>query len=49
MNTHHTIQKWALSKDYLHNRMSFICGPLQIGKTINIPNGKICLKDIMTN
>jgi hypothetical protein len=38
MNIQHTIQQWALSKDYLCNRMSFICGPRQIGKTTLVQN-----------
>src|SRR4030065_1052466 len=36
-NEHMTIKpiigNWALSERFLHGRMSFICGPRQIGKT----------------
>ena len=28
-----TLQQWALDLGFLHGRMSFICGPRQIGKT----------------
>jgi predicted AAA+ superfamily ATPase len=34
----HHIRHWALDRDFLHNRMSFICGPRQIGKTTLIRN-----------
>jgi len=27
---------WGLNKEFLHNRMSFICGPRQIGKTTTV-------------
>lgn len=39
----HTIGSWALDKTFLHNRMSFICGPRQIGKTTLVQN---YLKDL---
>ncbi len=29
----HVVRQWALSEDFLHGRMSFICGPRQVGKT----------------
>ncbi len=33
MEISHVISQWALNQIFLHNRMSFICGPRQIGKT----------------
>ena len=33
MNIHHTLRQWAFDLKFLHGRMSFICGPRQIGKT----------------
>ena len=33
MNINHIIQQWSLDENFLHGRMSFICGPRQIGKT----------------
>jgi len=33
MNINHTIRQWALDENFLYGRMSFICGPRQIGKT----------------
>lgn len=29
----HIVRQWALNEDFLHGRMSFICGPRQVGKT----------------
>ncbi len=29
----HLVRQWALNQDFLHGRMSFICGPRQVGKT----------------
>ncbi len=33
MDIRNIIGQWALDQDFLHGRMSFICGPRQIGKT----------------
>ena len=33
MEISHAIRQWALDQHFLHGRMSFICGPRQIGKT----------------
>ena len=33
MEISHAIRLWALDQHFLHGRMSFICGPRQIGKT----------------
>ncbi len=33
MEIDNVIRQWALDPHFLHNRMSFICGPRQIGKT----------------
>ncbi|MFO7979745.1 MAG: AAA family ATPase [Candidatus Aminicenantes bacterium] len=33
MDINHTLRQWALDQKFLHGRMSFICGPRQIGKT----------------
>ncbi len=33
MKISHIIRQWALDQHFLHGRMSFICGPRQIGKT----------------
>ena len=33
MEINHVIWQWALDECFLHDRMSFICGPRQIGKT----------------
>jgi len=38
MKIDHSIRHWALDKSFLHGRMSFICGPRQIGKTTLIQN-----------
>ncbi len=31
-----TIKNWAFDRKFLHSRMSFICGPRQIGKTTTV-------------
>lgn len=33
MGINHTLRQWALDENFLYGRMSFICGPRQIGKT----------------
>lgn len=33
MNINHILRQWALDENFLYGRMSFICGPRQIGKT----------------
>jgi predicted AAA+ superfamily ATPase len=33
MDINHRLSQWALDEDFLYGRMSFICGPRQIGKT----------------
>jgi hypothetical protein len=33
MKINQIIQQWSLDESFLHGRMSFICGPRQIGKT----------------
>lgn len=33
MEIEHTLGQWALDDRFLYERMSFICGPRQIGKT----------------
>ena len=33
MDINPVFRQWALDEDFLHGRMSFICGPRQIGKT----------------
>lgn len=33
MEISHVIGQWALDPLFLHSRLSFICGPRQIGKT----------------
>ena len=33
MKIKHILGQWALDEGFLHNRMSFICGPRQVGKT----------------
>ncbi len=33
MSINHIIRQWALDENFLYGRMSFICGPRQIGKT----------------
>jgi hypothetical protein len=33
MLINHVLRQWALDEIFLHGRMSFICGPRQIGKT----------------
>ena len=33
MTINHFLQQWAFDLGFLHGRMSFICGPRQIGKT----------------
>ena len=38
MNINHLIRQWALDKKFLYGRMSFICGPRQIGKTTLVQN-----------
>jgi len=38
MNINHTIRQWALDESFLYGRMSFICGPRQIGKTTLVQN-----------
>ena len=38
MKINHTIRSWALDDQFLHGRMSFICGPRQIGKTTLVQN-----------
>ena len=37
-NLHRYLTNWALSEEYLHDRMSFIAGPRQIGKTTAVKN-----------
>lgn len=38
MNINHIIRQWALDENFLYGRMSFICGPRQIGKTTLVQN-----------
>ncbi len=38
MNISHIVRQWALDESFLHGRMSFICGPRQIGKTTLVQN-----------
>ena len=38
MEINHTLRLWALDDGFLHGRMSFICGPRQIGKTTLVQN-----------
>ena len=38
MNINHTLRQWALNESFLYGRMSFICGPRQIGKTTLVQN-----------
>lgn len=38
MEINHTMRLWALDDRFLHGRMSFICGPRQIGKTTLVQN-----------
>ena len=33
MEIRNVVGQWALDPHFLHGRMSFICGPRQIGKT----------------
>lgn len=46
MNINHILRQWALDQNFLHGRMSFICGPRQIGKTTLARN---LLKEINQN
>ena len=34
----HILKNWALDESFLYDRMSFICGPRQIGKTTLVQN-----------
>jgi uncharacterized protein len=38
MKINNVINQWALNKSFLHGRMSFVCGPRQIGKTTLVRN-----------
>ena len=38
MDINHILRQWALDESFLYGRMSFICGPRQIGKTTLVQN-----------
>ena len=38
MKISNILNQWALDENFLHGRMSFICGPRQIGKTTLVQN-----------
>jgi predicted AAA+ superfamily ATPase len=38
MKINHIVRQWALDEGFLYGRMSFICGPRQIGKTTLVQN-----------